>query len=57
MTATNDVTGDKLVSTTSDAYRDNYDSIFGKDKVKDKTKNIKGRKAFVNPEIIRTGLI
>ena len=39
MTATNDVTGDRLVSTTSDAYRDNYDSIFGKDKVKDKPKN------------------
>ena len=39
MTATNNITGDRLVSSTSDAYRDNYDSIFGKDKVKDKPKN------------------
>ncbi len=39
MTATNNITGDRLVSTTSDAYRDNYDSIFGKSKAKDKPKN------------------
>lgn len=40
MTATNNITGDRLVSTTSDAYRDNYDSIFGKAKIKDKPKNL-----------------
>lgn len=29
--ATNDITGDKLISkVTTDAYRDNYDLIFGK---------------------------
>jgi hypothetical protein len=30
MTSTNCITGDRLVSKTSDAYRDGYDSIFGK---------------------------
>lgn len=38
MPATNNITGDRLVSTTSDAYRDNYDSIFGKANLKDKPK-------------------
>ena len=32
----NDITGDRLVTkTTSDAYRDNYDAIFRKDKQKE----------------------
>ena len=39
MAATNNITGDRIVSTTSDAYRYNYDSIFGKAKIKDKPKN------------------
>lgn len=30
MTSVNNITGDRLVSKTSDAYRDNYDSIFKK---------------------------
>ena len=30
MTATNDVTGDKLVSKYSSKYYENYDTIFGK---------------------------
>lgn len=34
MTAINDITGDKLVSKpTTNAYSENYDRIFGKDKV------------------------
>lgn len=28
--STNSITGDRLVSKTSDAYRDNYDRVFGK---------------------------
>ena len=30
MAAKNDITGDLLVSRTSEAYRNNYDAIFGK---------------------------
>ena len=30
MSNTNDITGDRLVSKTSNAYRDNYDRVFGK---------------------------
>ena len=30
MVAVNDITGDSLVSRTSEAYRNNYDAIFGK---------------------------
>ena len=30
MAAKNDITGDALISKTSNAYRDNYDKIFGK---------------------------
>lgn len=30
MAAKNDITGDSLVSRTSEAYRNNYDAIFGK---------------------------
>ena len=30
MAAKNDITGDSLVSRTSEAYRNNYDTIFGK---------------------------
>lgn len=34
MATTNDITGDKLVSKASnDAYRDNWDAIFGKKEV------------------------
>lgn len=33
MATTNDITGDKLITkTNNDAYRDNYDRIFGKKK-------------------------
>ena len=33
MATTNDITGDKLITkTTNDNYRDNYDRIFGKKK-------------------------
>lgn len=32
MVAVNDITGDSLVSRTSEAYRNNYDAIFGKKK-------------------------
>lgn len=32
MAAKNDITGDSLVSKTSDKYRDNYDLIWGKKK-------------------------
>lgn len=32
MVAVNDITGDSLVSRTSEAYRNNYDTIFGKKK-------------------------
>ena len=36
MATTNDITGDKLITkTNNDAYRDNYDRIFGKKKEKD----------------------
>lgn len=30
MATKNDITGDSLVSRTSEAYRNNYDAIFGK---------------------------
>lgn len=34
MAATNEITGDKLITkTTNDNYRDNYDRIFGKKNV------------------------
>jgi len=37
MTATNDVTGDALISkVNSEAYRNNYDLIFGKKKSEEK---------------------
>lgn len=39
MLSTNDVTGDTLVSKYSTKYVDNYNTIFGKAKVKDKTEN------------------
>ena len=32
MATKNDITGDALISRTSEAYRDNYDKIFGKKK-------------------------
>lgn len=40
MTAKNDITGDSLVSRASEAYRNNYDAIFGK---KDKTNEQRSR--------------
>jgi hypothetical protein len=30
MATKNDITGDAIISKTSDKYRDNYDNIFGK---------------------------
>lgn len=30
MATKNDITGDTIISKTSDKYRDNYDNIFGK---------------------------
>ena len=30
MATKNDITGDSLISRTSEAYRNNYDAIFGK---------------------------
>jgi len=35
MAAKNDITGDSLVSRSSEAYRNNYDAIFGKKGKKD----------------------
>jgi hypothetical protein len=50
MTSTNCITGDRLVSKTSDAYRDGYDKIFlkGKDGESDAIFDKKGRE--VQPE-------
>ena len=41
MATKNDITGDSLVSRTSEAYRNNYDAIFGKKGKKDEQR--KGR--------------
>lgn len=44
MATKNDITGDSIVTKSSDAYRSNYDKIFGKKKTeeqKDKKENDK----------------
>ena len=38
MATKNDITGDALISRTSEAYRNNYDAIFGKNGKKNKCK-------------------
>ena len=37
MTTTNNITGDMIFSKSSDSYRDNYDTIFGKKPKESKT--------------------
>ena len=51
MTAKNDITGDEIkTKTITDSYRDNYDIIFRKDKLKQKEDNEKFEKSILKDE-------